>query len=123
MARNDVGQVFVGVNNAPFRIAESAVEIDIGGNETEELVGLDGSVRYKKTPKNGYVKGTGAYEAGLDLAAIRNTSGETVQVELACGDVYAVLDATFVGQTALNVQDGTFPFQFNGTVKRIKVGQ
>lgn len=109
------GVAFFRKSGLRVSLAEDAPKIDAQRFTQEVLTGADGSQVVKKTWVAPKISGVLRYVKGLDLAKLYATKGETVSLQLATGELFTLVGATFTGTSQFDVMDGKIPFEFTGS--------
>ena len=92
-----------------------ATDIDytLGTPERETMVGPDGHVVYKETPKEAMCKGSFRDVRGLNIKELLTSSQETLTLTLLSGKTIVFHNAYQIAADDISTGTGEIPFQFD----------
>lgn len=112
MAAQRVGGVLLAkLNGQRIRVAGEWT-YSLGTPKRQAKVGMDGVHGYIEEPQVPYVEGESTDRSELDVAALFNTTGATLVLELANGKVISFRDAWYAGDGTVKTKEGTIALRF-----------
>ena len=105
------GTCFIKVNGTQYSLRAN-MNISIGDNEKESVVGLDRYHGIKEKPRASFIECDITDSADLDIKVLENLTDATVTVELINGKVAVLREATQVKAIELNAEDGQMGIRF-----------
>lgn len=87
---------------------------NLGRSKKEAVIGSDAVHGYTEKPQVPFIEGEITDRGTLDLAALVDSTGVTVTLELANGKVIALRDAWYAGDGTGNTEEGNIAVRFEG---------
>lgn len=88
---------------------------DVGGRSREEVMGADGVVGFKVTPMPSYFEGTVFDHPDTNINSIKAIQDVSATLSLRNGKTIVLVDASQVGELAVDAQEGTMTLRLVGT--------
>lgn len=85
---------------------------NLGKEKREAVIGTDKVHGYKATPQPAFIEGEITDNVSLDLAALVETDGETVTLDLANGKSIVLRKAWYAGEGTGNTEEGNISVRF-----------
>lgn len=105
------GQLYFRINGVQYAIAGDFT-INAGLPTKEAVIGMDGSVGYKVTPRQASIEGNVRDHSGLDVKTLLGLEGVTVTAEMANGKTWVLANATQVGEGDISPDESTLGVRF-----------
>lgn len=93
--------------------ARGSFEYRLSGVQNESIPNANGTMSIGGKFVEGYIKGEIANYQSTDHKWLKDFEGGTIQLLLATGKVIVARDAVQVDESVGNVEQGSFPVQFN----------
>jgi hypothetical protein len=113
MSQRIAGKISFSVNGVRQN-AKGSFSYNLGRDVRESVMGSDGFHGFMEKPQPAFIEGEISDRAGLDLAALVDTTDATVTLELGNGKVIALRDAFFAGEGTGNSEEGNIAVRFEG---------
>ena len=100
-------------------LARGSFNYSPGGFASETVVGLDGIHGTIDKPFPGFIEGELSDDGSVDVKALQGARDVTVSLALNNGKTVVGTGMSLVGELAVNADEGSMPFRFEGDVEEI----
>ena len=111
---NAVGGIIRVRANGQVIRAKGDFTYNLGLPMREAIVGADGVHGYREVPRVAYIEGATTDRGDLDLAALQQLQGATIELELANGKTVVLSKAYFAGEGNASTGEGEVAVRFEG---------